>query len=346
MPDSPEPLLLDPADARWRTFVEARPEANVFHHPAWSDLLARCYGYRPFILAVSDDDGALGAGLPLMEVGGRLSAKRWAALPFTDHCAPLARDGASLERLVAALVVLHQTGTAARIDLHWRIDHPAFQAGAPYVLHTLRLEPDAAAVAARFERIHRQNIRAAEKNGVQVEWGTAPEDVRDYYTLQLETRHRKGIPSQPWRFFESLADTLFGRGLGAVLLARREGKCLAGIVLLHWQRTLIAKYAASREDALKLRPNNLLFAEAIRWGCEHGYTLFDMGRTDLGNTGLRRFKSGWGADETLLTYSALPGRAAPSATVGRLMPIVQTVIRRSPRWVCRASGEVLYKYVG
>lgn len=50
--------------------------------------------------------------------------------------------------------------------------------------------------------------------------------------------------------------------------------------------TLIAKHVASREDRFKLRPNNLLFWEGICWGCKNGYTVFDMGRTDVENIGL------------------------------------------------------------
>ena len=94
-----------------------------------------------------------------------------------------------------------------------------------------------------------------------------------------------------------------------------------------------------------MRPNNLLLWTAIRWGCENGYVLFDMGRTDLDDTGLRAFKSGWGAREMPLAYSTLSPEPLQSVT-GRLMPIMQTVIRNSPLWVCRATGELLYKHFG
>ena len=89
------------------------------------------------------------------------------------------------------------------------------------------------------------------------------------------------------RFFDLLASGLIEQGLGFVLLAYKDDECLAAAVFLHWQRTLTYKYGASVADGLKLRPNNLLFWTAIRWGCENGYTVLNMGKTDLANTGLR-----------------------------------------------------------
>src|SRR5437763_11599971 len=53
-------------DPRWRSFVAASPEATSFHNPAWAQLLADCYGYRPFALAALDGSGELQAGLPFL----------------------------------------------------------------------------------------------------------------------------------------------------------------------------------------------------------------------------------------------------------------------------------------
>jgi hypothetical protein len=68
-----------------------------------------------------------------------------------------------------------------------------------------------------------------------------------------------------------------------------------------------------------------------------------MGRTDLDQTGLRHFKSSWGAREETLTYSVL-GEAGGSGLSGRGAKMLVPLIRRSPPIVCRAIGEMLYKY--
>ena len=64
---------------------------------------------------------------------------------------------------------------------------------------------------------------------------------------------------------------------------------------------------------------------------------------DADNQGLREFKSGWGACEEPLAYSVIAERP-PVPSTDRIGPAMATVIRRAPTWVCRAMGEVLYRY--
>jgi predicted N-acyltransferase len=169
--------------------------------------------------------------------------------------------------------------------------------------------------------------------------------VRAYYELQLETRRRHGVPAQPWRFFKLFGERLVKNGYSSILLAYQAGRCIAGLVLLHWNQTIICKYAASREETMILRPNNLLFWTAIQWGCENGYKVFDFGRSDLDNPGLCRFKRGWGAEETMLTYQVISTKPEKQVS-GKLLKVVRPVIRRSPRWVCQMAGELFYKFSG
>jgi CelD/BcsL family acetyltransferase involved in cellulose biosynthesis len=106
---------------------------------------------------------------------------------------------------------------------------------------------------------------------------------------------------------------------------------------------LTYKYGASDPRSLAARPNNLLFMEAIRWGCEHGLRTLDLGRTHWGQEGLRAFKLSWGAEERELRYRHL-GRAAPrDARIGGALSVL---IRRSPPVASRLIGEVLYRHAG
>jgi CelD/BcsL family acetyltransferase involved in cellulose biosynthesis len=116
---------------------------------------------------------------------------------------------------------------------------------------------------------------------------------------------------------------------------------VAGAFFLAWNGTLIYKYGASDERFRAPRPNHAIFAEAIRWGCENGFHTLDLGRSDVEQPGLRAFKAGWGAIEEPLVYSRLGGAG------GRRTPTpgaVAALIKRSPPWVCRALGEVFYRF--
>lgn len=346
MPGRYNRKLLDPRDRAWLAFAESHSDANIFHHPAWIELLSRNYGYRPFIMALVDGSGEVVAGLPMMEIRSILTGRRWVSLPYTDYCIPLCRADDALPELCAWLVEEYERGHTPRIGLRWQF--PPCDGIVNYsdcVLHLLKLAADVEQVQQGFKRTHRQNIATAQARGVRIVQGSGLEEARLYYRLQLETRRRHGVPVQPLRFFDELARTVFSQGLGFVMLAYKGEECLAGIVLLHWNRSLIAKYAASREDRLNLRPNNLLFWEGIHWGCENGYELFDMGRAEAADEGLRRYKRGWGAEEIPLTYASI-GATQEGRARNRMQHLLKTVLQKSPLWVTRVTGELLYRHFG
>ena len=352
--------LIDPiADARWGAFIAGAaaaplgeaaplPAAGPFHHPAWLGLLARSYGYPIRACCLLDDAGAIVAGLPLALVGGTLRRPRLAALPFSDHCHPLVAgdDPALAARLLAALDELRsELGVA--LELRAPVDAAGAQEVDSYWLHEIALEPDVDAVIGRFRRKSQilRGARRAEREGLTVERRTDSAALADFYRLHVGTRRRQGVPTQPKSFILRFAD-LFDQGHGFVLVVRDGEQPIAAAVFLAFNGNLIYKYGASDPAALNKRPNNLLFLEAIRWGCANGMRSLDMGRTDIGHESLREFKLHWGAEETKLTYYELSdAERAPSegpGLAGRAAPL----IRRSPPVVSRLIGEALYRYAG
>jgi hypothetical protein len=339
-------MYIDPSDNRWKNYIKFHPEATIFHHPAWLRLITENYGYQPFVVISQDENGNICAGLPMMEIKRIFTRTRWVSVPFSDHCAPLYTDPSAIEAMVNKLTIQARKPGAPEIEFRW-LD-PAqteFQPSGEFVLHTIPLEATFENVERRIHQSHRRNIKIAQSNDVQIKVGRNLKDIQAFYALHLETRHRQGVPIQPYHFFELLHKSLIDQGLGFVLLAYVNQQCLAGAVFLHWKQTLTYKYGASRSDHLSLRPNHLIFWKAIEWGCEHGYTRLDLGRSSIDNVGLRDFKSRWGAQETPLYYINLTHQSNRISD-HRLRNFVQVVIKKSPVWVCRLSGEILYKYFG
>jgi len=336
-------VQLQVRDPRWVAFVESCPHALPFHHPAWVDLLAECYGYRAFALALMDPAGAISAGLPVLCIGGARGKQRWASLPFTDYCPLLTRPGsepALADALATELAARHVTVFEQHAELPEGRHLHRWVEG---YRHTLALSGTPASVYSRFSKMHQRNIRKAENSGVRIEHGCSAADVDTFYRLHLMTRRRLGVPVQPRRFFRLLAHRLQDEGLGFVLAAYVQDAPVAAAVFLNWNGTLVYKYGASDQAFWNHRPNNLLFWRAIQWGCENGYTTFDWGRTDAEDQGLRDFKSGWGSREEDLVYSAIADRL-PRHSSGWIRRAMGTVIRRSPTWVCQAVGESLYRF--
>ena len=338
--------FLPVTDERWLAYLSGNPLANIFHHPAWSQLLAECYGFRPFICVTCDTDGNILAGLPVMKIQNWLTGRRWVSLPFTDHCIPLYEDSSALYRLIDGLLNHARVQGIRNVEFRGEfLPHPNIQQSRQYAWHTLRLEEDFAKVARRIHTMHQRNAKTSLRRGVHVTWGKSTEDLKAFYQLHLEERHQQGVPVQPWQFFALIGKFLFSAGLGSILFAYKDEKIIAALLLLNYGQILTYKYGASDKASLSLRPNDLLFWTAIQWGCENGFKLFDMGRTDLDNPGLRRFKKGWGADEMPLNYFTI-SRTTRQPVPGNLMKIVKPIIQRSPQWVCQFAGELLYKYFG
>ncbi len=322
-------LELELDDPRWTAFVPSCSGAGPFHHPSWAQLLARCYGLRP--LALLTEDG--GAGIPVLEArrGRRI------ALPFTDACAPLARSDVSRHRLACELA------QAGHIEVRAPLEGEGLVTRVRGVTHVLELD-DLDAVRGRFHTQMRRNIARSQREGVVVHAGETAADLTEtFYELHLRTRRRQGVPVQPRRFFRLLWEDVIERGLGTVQLAFAGATPVAGAVFLHWNGAAVYKFGASDPAHWQLRPNNLLFWDAIRAACARGDRTFDFGRTELDNSGLRAFKSGWGARELPLLYTY--AGAAPAADArGLALRALATAIRRSPAWVCRAVGEAGYRF--
>lgn len=336
---------MNPPDQAWMEFVSRKTDSMIFHHPAWIKLLADSYGYRPFIVGTRDGQGRYNAGIPVMEINSPLTGRRWVSLPFSDFCAPLHETADDRAQIIEEVLSLAKTENVRSVELRGTYpSHPAFVTDSDCVSHELDLDANHENVYSRLHAMHRRNIKIARQKGVEVVRCTAVKHLKEFYNLHLQTRRQQGVPIQPWRFFRGLGG-LFEQGLGFLLLAYMENRCVAGAVFLHWQKTLTYKYGASLPDDLQARPNNLIMWSAIQWGCENGYEKMDFGKTDLSNTGLRTFKSRWGGREFHLPYTYLAPREK-KADEGRLRGLLSWIIQKSPPQVCRILGELLYKHFG
>jgi CelD/BcsL family acetyltransferase involved in cellulose biosynthesis len=336
---SAESLALDAPD--WTAFVESRADAGPFHHPAWARMLADCYRFRAFGLAVRDEAGAVRAGLPAMEVGGRLRGRRWVSLPFTDHCAPLA-DG---EDLVGVLDATRREAGVDAIEVRATLAGEGAWYAPQGHRHVLALDRGADEVLAGLHRSTRSSIKRAARDGVVVApIETLTELDRAFYRLHLVTRRRLGVPVQPRRFFELVWERMLEPGHGFALGAYKDDVPVAASIFLGWNRHVVYKYSASADEHRRLRGPHAILDAAVRRACDEGAATFDFGRTEVGNEGLREFKLSWGTEETQLSYTTLADKPPPDGSDGRALRALGAVIRRSPPWVARAIGEVAYRY--
>jgi CelD/BcsL family acetyltransferase involved in cellulose biosynthesis len=348
-PPAVRATAIDPiADPAWTRLLERSPGAGPFHHPHWLALLSEQYGYAMEAVCAEDEEGELVAGLPVAHVSSRLTGRRLVALPFTDLCPPVVAAGASMAAHMTLGAALDRSRRRYGLALEVRapyLDVPGGWRGRSFLHHTLALERDIGAVEARATPQIARGIRKAQREGVEIEFGTDRDALDRFYRLHLHTRRRLGVPTQPKRFIRGLAG-LLDAGLGWVALARRGEATVAGAVFLSFGGTVVYKYGASDARHLRARPNNLLFAAAIRRACAEGAHTLDLGRTDLDNPGLARFKRAWGAEERTVSYVVLGDDHGDGARVSGVPAPMGTVIRRGPPVVGRLIGAAFYRHAG
>jgi Acetyltransferase (GNAT) domain len=331
-------LALD--DPRWAAFVSSRPEATPFHQPAWAVFLSEAYNFDAFAIALERND-TLTDGIPVLEVRTLLGRRRWVSLPFTDECGPL---GEAVAELTAAVDTARRSAGIGSHEV--RASVPAGIAHPYAVSHSLTLGDDLESLMRSYRASVRQGIRVAAREGVVVRQATKQDLTHTFYGLHVATRRRLGVPVQRRRYFELLWDRVLASGNGFALIAEREGVALAAAVFLQSNGVVLYKYGASDARHWRLRANNALFHEAISRAVAGGARVFDWGRTDFDDEGLRRFKASWGSSEQELVYTTLGVESPATVGGGRAAALSRAVIRRSPSAVGRLAGALLYRYAG
>jgi hypothetical protein len=283
----------------------------------------------------------------MMEVDSWLTGRRGVALPFSDFCAPVGLDAANLGTVIQEL-------TSLGLRRQWRYfeirnDHAAsddMPRSARYLTHTLDLTQSESAGFERLGGSTRTSIRKAVKSGVAVTFSQSIESVREFCRLNGETRRRHGLPPQPDRFFENVHRHVLAKGLGGVVTAMHGGIAIAAAVFLHAGRQVLYKYGASDARAQPLRASNLLMWEAIRHYSKNGYERLSLGRTAKSHSGLRRFKLGWGAQESEMGYikydfrrNEFEAERRPNSESGYAMA------RWLPLPLLRWAGAALYRHM-
>ena len=308
---------IDPLqDARWVDLITRHPNASVFHSRGWLDALRTTYGYEPVAFTTSAPTEPLTNALLFCKVRSWLTGSRLVSLPFSDHCEPLVEHRDQFRMLSAYAESFREKERWKYVEIRSANSFlnfdGRFHRATTYQLHRLDLRPSLDALRKGFHKdCIQRKIARAERESLEYESGHSPQLVRQLYELLQLTRSRHHLPPQPIEWFQHLVASM-GKD-ACIRIAFKGNLPIAGILTLDHGNKVVYKYGGSNARFHNSGAMPMLFWRAIQESKEAGMEELDLGRSDLANSGLIRFKERLSAIGSTLTIWRGPA--------GNLIPI-------------------------
>jgi hypothetical protein len=333
----------DEGRAMWNEMLTRCPTATLYHQNTWLELLERAYGFRLHVVTLEDLRYVVAACV-FARIKTPLLRRRFVALPFSDFCPPLALSEDAELRLMQAMKRRTYPGAALEVR---GVGIPAegWECVERFVNWTLSLEPGLTTIERGLSTNFRRNLRRAARENIVVSRGSGEDYLQRFYRMHLLTRRKLGLPAQPWRFFKLLHEIFAASNDVEVWVASRSGRDIAGTVMLRTGKQIYYKWGARRpgDDS---RANHLLIWNALEEYCSNAESI-DLGRTDIRNDGLMRFKKELGASASTIPYSYSP-RAPQEISAEALSgarKAAATIWRNLPVSAARLLEQAFYRYL-
>jgi len=341
-------------DRRWPLFVDRHPHSSVFHSREWLEALQRTYGYEPIVYSTCSPSADITDGVVFCQIHSWLTGRRLVSLPFADHCDALVDDSADCAHLASAMkqsigIKSSEHPPQKYVEIRPSHSEPWATLGLTqtekFALHTLDLRSPIDEI---YRRAHKntfqRKVQRAERERVSCEFGNSERMINSFYGLMVLTRKRHCLPPQPIEWFQNLAATMTRRL--TVWIASKGNVPVAALLMLSWRRTMVYKYGCSDARYHHLGAVPFLFWKAIQRAKTLGIETFDLGRSDLENSGLITFKNRLGAVESDLMYLRFGATQRVHTARNALSHAARQLCRRMPDRLLIATGKLLYRHIG
>lgn len=295
----------------WNSFINVSQYASAYHLWEWGEALSQTYGYKRHYLAYAQGEETV-AAFPLIHIKSMLFGNRLISLPFCEYGGIVLRTSLKPEEARSSVGVLLDASASLARNIgaaHIEIREPlilsdafraeGYEVSKEYVTFKIDLTKTTKQLWSELDKKTRNAVRKSMKSGLELEIAKEPIQLKTYYQLYLQTQKRLGSPPHCHELFSNLFRAFSPRYGMRVLLAKRQDKAVAGIIIFSREDEIFWWSNVSDTKYRSLNPTNFLLWNSIEWGAENGYRLMDMGRTRRGTT-IYNFKAGWGGRETIL----------------------------------------------
>ena len=116
----------------------------------------------------------------------------------------------------------------------------------------------------------------AERKGVVVKEDLTEKGINIFYELYKITALRDKFLIHPLKYYQSIRELLFEKGMGTNFVAYYENKPIAAVMIFCFGSRIWYMYGASSAEYRNLMPNHLLHWQVINWAKERNYKTYDL----------------------------------------------------------------------
>lgn len=284
-------------EKEWDAFVRGQEDATFFHLSGWKNVIEKTYKHKSYYL-IAKEEGEIKGILPLFLMKSAFFGKKLISVPFCDYGGVCANDEQTKNLFIAEAKKITKEKGVNYLELRQLHGNcGGLITKDIYFTLILDLKPDSEFLWNNFSKKVRNAIRKAVKSNLVVMMGK--EYVNEFYDIFSKNMRDLGTPVHNFSFFSNILSEFPNQA--NILITSYEEKIVGAMFLLQFKDTTYAPWVSSDRQYFHLNPNNMLYWEAIKYGCEKGVKHFDFGRSKW-NSGTFRFKKPWGAIPKQLYY--------------------------------------------
>jgi lipid II:glycine glycyltransferase (peptidoglycan interpeptide bridge formation enzyme) len=302
----------------WESFAIGTGADSFLHSWNWGEF-NRSTGDRIWRLGFYESGALIGLALVL-----RVAAKRGVFL-FVPH-GPLVGNAADLpkvmESLKAHLVDLGKEERAAFIRIsplaqdseenRSLFQELGFKDAPIHMMHPeatwiLDISPDEETLMRGMRKTHRNLIRRAIKDGVEISGGATEEYLKHFYDIHMETVRRHGFVPFSYDYIRQELENFRGDDQIRIYAARYQGEVISSAIVVFYGDEAFYHHGASSSRHSKVPSSYLTLWTAIQEAKARGIRKFNFyGIVDNKPKhpwyGLSQFKKGFGGAEQRLVH--------------------------------------------
>ena len=296
---------------QWDSFVSAHPEANFLHSWQWG-VFHESRGKTVVRRGVYIGDELAGVYEGVVETARRGTHLAIAGGPIVDwdntDAVQLLRDDMKTQGKTHNCVFIRVRPQLEKTEKNLALFTRLGFKKAPYYLSVehagvLDLSKDEDEILKGMRQRLRRALRKAAKNNITVETSTNPDDIAEFYRIQLETARRHDFTHFSEDFLKKQFAAFADDNSAVLYTARHDGEILAQNFMIFYGNEASYHYGVSTELGTKLSGAPLLHMQAMRDARERGITRYSfwgiVGEDDTNHRfyGVSVFKRGFGVDE-------------------------------------------------